>query len=228
MVYALIQRGNAGSFRTARTWQPALVGRITVAPLPVRERPVPAVPGLQVRPAGPRDWEEIARKLNSFNAAFAFAPHFTSSGWSEWHTESLLGQPWRQYLICADDAGNLLAGIGMTELSRLSVLKVVAMPPALRLLNAAVHVVPADGTLRLMQVEKAFFLPGREAAGRHLFQAAQYLWRERGSHLSVLFDPRGPLARMYALPRWLPTTTLGLALRAPLAVPEGAPVHPEV
>lgn len=113
-----------------------------------------------MRPAEPREWEEIAEGLHAFNGTFAFAPHFTASKLSERHAERLLRQSWRHSLVATDNAGNILTGIGMTELPRLSVLKAVAMPPVMRLLNAAIHIVPADGTLRLVQVEKAFSCPG--------------------------------------------------------------------
>lgn len=228
LVYALIQRGNEGSLRTVRAWLPALVGQITVSPVPVRERAPEPLPGLRVRPARPQEWEELADRLNAFNAAFALAPHCTAASLSAWQAAHLAGQPWRHYLVVTDDVGNILAGLGVTELARLSVLRVVAMPPALRLLNAAVRVVPRDGTLRLLQTEKAFFLPGREQAARQLFQTARFLGREWGSHLSVTFDPRGPLARMYALPRWLPTTAMSVALRAPLVLAGNALLHPDI
>ncbi|MBZ9753464.1 GNAT family N-acetyltransferase [Deinococcus sp. HMF7604] len=227
VVYALIQQGNEGSLRTARTWQPEVLGRVVVAPVPVRTRPVPARAGLRVRSVTPDDWPEVAAGLKAFNAAFALAPETTALELSQWQAERLMGYPWRHYLVVTDDLGTILAGVGMTELARHSVLRVSAMPLALRWLNAAVRVVPPDGALRLLQVEKAFVLPGQEAAGQYLMQSARWLWRDLGSHLSVTFDPRGPLAQMYALPRWLPTTELRVALRAPGHLAEDALVHPD-
>lgn len=79
--------------------------------------------------------------------------------------------------------------------------------------------------LRLVQLEKAFFLRGRETAGRHLVRTARYAWREQGSHLSVAFDPHGLLARIYVLPCWLPTTALSTSPQAPVAVRRDVLVH---
>ena len=185
VIYALIQQGNAGSLHTARAWQHRLAGQVVVSPVPVRRKPIAARPDVHVRSAETHEWETIAEHLSTFNHAFAFAPHFTAAELRAWHREHLAGRPWRHYLVATDGAGKILAGLGMSELSRISVLKVTAMPFALRLLNAAFRLAPPDGTFRLVQAEKAFFSPGCEDAARHLFQTARHVWGKLGSHLGV-------------------------------------------
>jgi hypothetical protein len=128
--------------------------------------------------------------------------------------------------VVTDAAGDLLGGVGTTEGRRVSVLRVEHMPLAMRLLDAAMHVMPPGDSLEMVRLSRMWFRPGAEAAARYLLESVRWAAREGGNVVIVSSDERGPLAGIIRAPRWLPRTSFSIALRAPVEVRPDHPIEP--
>ena len=87
------------------------------------------------------------------------------------------------------------------------------MPAVLRMANRLLRVVPADGVLREIQVSRFWFLEGKAAVARRLWQHARWECRDRATSLMVFFDPRGPLSRVSLLRPWSVRTSMNPVIR---------------
>src|SRR5699024_8317747 len=115
-----------------------------------------------------------------------------------------------------DGSGRLVAGMGLREEGRLRSLRVVRMPSAVRVASRLLRVVPPDGVMRNVLLDKVWFAPGHAHAARRLWDEAR--WRMRGTGTAVVgtYDPRGPLREVLSTPPWIPTTSFTLAVRSPV------------
>jgi hypothetical protein len=116
--------------------------------------------------------------------------------------------------VVTDPSGQLLAGLGIHQEGRLASLVVEHLPLPLRAANAALHVVPRDGRMRNLVIDKAWFAPGRLDAARYLWEMTRWEWRAAGTSLLLTHDPRSPVHQVVAARRWLPTTSATLAVRS--------------
>jgi hypothetical protein len=88
------------------------------------------------------------------------------------------------------------------------------LPLPLRAANALLRVVPRDGRMRNLVIDKAWFAPGRLDAARYLWEMTRWEWRATGTSLLLTHDPRSPVHQVVAARGWLPTTSATLAVRA--------------
>jgi hypothetical protein len=88
---------------------------------------------------------------------------------------------------------------------RLASLVVEHLPLPLPAANAALQVVPRDGRMRNLVIDKAWFAPGRLDAARYLWEMTRWEWRAVGTSLLLTHDPRPPVHQVVAARRWLPT-----------------------
>jgi predicted N-acetyltransferase YhbS len=218
LLLAEIQAGNVASLSAARSWADEFVGRLVVAPMPMRHRPAPAPSHLVVRPVRANELAQVAGNLERFTAHVELARPYTGDDLAAWLISSPLPQPVNHYLVAADHSGRLLAGIGLREEGRLRSLIVHRMPPAVRAANLALAVVPRDGEMRNLAVDKVWFTPGYADAARRLWDTARWEFRDHSTTIVATYDPRGPLRRVLRTPPWMPTTTVTMAVRSPVPV----------
>jgi hypothetical protein len=88
------------------------------------------------------------------------------------------------------------------------------LPLPLRATNALLRVVPRDGRMRNLVIDKAWFAPGRLDAARYWWEMTRWEWRATGTSLLLTHDPRSPVHQVVAARGWLPTTSATLAVRA--------------
>ena len=145
----------------------------------------------------------------------------------EWlRTTPIPGARTNELWVVTDARGDLLAGIGSTQVRQLSILQLEHMPMSMRLLDAVLHIIPKGGSMEMVRLGRMWFRPGAEAAARSLFEAVRWEARERGNMLTASYDERGPLGRIIRPPRWLPRTSFSLALRAPDELRPDHPIEP--
>jgi len=87
------------------------------------------------------------------------------------------------------------------------------LPLTLRLANKLLRVAALDGNPRNLYVDMAWFAPGRTAAAHELWQWVRWDWREQGTAVVAIYDPRSPVRDMLRLPAWLSAISFTLALR---------------
>lgn len=226
LFWALIQGNNTGSERTARRWATQfLERRMTIIPMKVRSAPPVKRAGLTVRPMEPGEADAVAESLNRYYREYQMYAPESGASLTHWLGESPFETPFRHYLVAADSAGNLLAGLALAELCRLRTSVITRMPGALRLLNRFLQVVPPGGVLKELGVSRVWHAPGQLEAARHLFETVRWEWRNRGTTLMLFADSRSPLMEVFRPRPWTMKTVAGIALRGPTACSEEKPFY---
>ena len=225
VIVAGIQSGNLGSQRTAESWSRQRVDRTQVAVAKTRTAAPRAPSGLEARPAEDADLDEIATAQNAFYAAHNLYSPETPDSLAGWRAEAPFGFRIHDNLVVTDRAGNLVAGLSVTEEGRLISSHVVRIPLALRLADVVLRIMPPGGVLRRVLVTAPWFAPGREDAGAFAWESARWLARDRGTTLMLFFDPQGPLAGTIPLPRFAPSQTGSLVIRGPVQMDESRPIY---
>lgn len=221
VVLAYIQVGNAASMGNARRWATQVGGRLAVTPVPVRRRPPRPQAELTVRAAAPGELGRIAQAIGTFSRGHDFARLWDEARLAAWLATGPLPEPVNHYRVVTDRSGRLLAGLGLREEGRLFSTVIGHLPARLRAANALLHVVPPDGRMRSLEVDKAWFAAGQLDAARYLWQVTRWEWRHAGTSLLLTHDPRSPVHAVPAAPPWLPTTNATVAVRSP------RPMRPE-
>jgi hypothetical protein len=221
VVWAIIQRNNTGSERTAGKWAPQfLARRVAIVPMRVRSAPPRRSGQFEVRPALPGDLEEVAEQLNRHYRDYNLYPPETKRSLAAWLAETPFDSPFRHYQVVTDRAGALLAGMALSENCRLRTTVITHLPLVLRVPNLIFHVVPADGELREIALSRIWYAPERFDALRHLLETLRWEWRARGTSLTLYTDVRSQLMRLLGVPERIGSAIVGIAVRAPVPCAE--------
>jgi len=228
VVVATIQKSNAGSFAAASRWASQVTEPVWSVAMGLRSSaPRPPSPGLTVRPARKEDLEAFALGYADARAGFELWQPADAEEFARWLALSPVdGTRVNELWVVQDARGELLAGLGATESRRSTLLHVEALPAPMHLLNSFIRIVPRGGVMEQVRFSRMWFRPGAETAARHLFDTLRWEARRRGNVVIASFDPRGPLRRMAAAPRWLPKAQFNLAIRAPEELRPGRPIEP--
>jgi GNAT superfamily N-acetyltransferase len=215
VVVATIQKQNAASFQAAARWATQLTGPLRGTALGLRSSP-PSIPaGIHVRPATPNELEAYSAGYADYHAEFDLWPSTGAAELAEWLAYAPVPAPVRELWVVADGAGNLLAGLGLTETRRVATLHVEAMPRVMRLVNGVLRIVPTNGAMEQVTLSWMWLRPGAEGAARALFETVRWEARSRGNVLLATYDPRSRVGSMIRAPFWHPATQFSLAIRAP-------------
>jgi GNAT superfamily N-acetyltransferase len=216
LVLAHIQHGNAASAANAGRWATAQLPPAVAAPVPMRRRPPTRTPGLTLREAQPGDLDAVAAGARYHSAGRNFARAWSGAALARWlaHHPPALPKPPHHCRVALDESGRVVAGLTLREEALWRSYELVRVPPALRLADRLLGVLPRDGVLRNVVASHFWFSPGQQAAARALWEDTRWRWRERGSHLLVTLDERDPVRAVLGLRPWSPTTRLTTVLRA--------------
>ncbi|HEX5824737.1 MAG TPA: GNAT family N-acetyltransferase [Candidatus Limnocylindrales bacterium] len=220
---ATIQKSNEGSFRAASRWATQVSPPMSSIAVKMRSRPPASIDGVRVRPARVDDLAEFGDRHAASRTDFDLWVPSDADRLAAWLERTPVATPIHELWLAEDRSGNLLAGVGVTVIGEISTLHVDAMPLPIRVVNTFVGIIPKSRQLERIALERAWFAPGAEAVGRHLFEAVRWELRGRGNVVIASFDPNGPLRAMIVAPRWLPRTAFSLAIKAELPL---RPDHP--
>ena len=92
------------------------------------------------------------------------------------------------------------------------------MPRALRIANALLRILPSDGKIRRLKVDRFWFAQGQLTAARHLWESTRWMMRDRGTSAMTFFDATSPIRQAVVLPRIVPPLTGAVALHGPVPV----------
>jgi GNAT superfamily N-acetyltransferase len=216
VIFAGIQSGNTGSLRAAESWANQRVDdRSQLGVNKMRTRPPKPVPDLEVRPARLEELEEVVEKQNAFYQEYNLYPPETAQHLHQWLSTEVFGHRLHDYYVAVDGGGNIVAGLALIETGKLMTGHMVRMPAPLRVANLLLRIVPPDGVVRRLSVERLWFGDGNLVAGRYLMEAVRWLCRERGTMFFAFFDPHSPLAGAVSRPKLVPKTTGSIVLKAP-------------
>lgn len=225
LVVASIQQGNVGSLATARKWCQQLAGEVQGSMARMRTKPPAPIDGVTVRPVQPAELEELVHQQNQFYEGYNFYKPDTPASLAAWLAQTPFATPFRHSYVAVDTHGNILAGLVLIEQHRLVTMQIDRLPMFARLLNKFLSLVPPDGTLKQLTVNRIWYAPGQLPAARHLWEAVRWEWRDRGSGLLCFFDPRGPLPAMLRLPIWMPRSKFTFAVHSPKPMTEDCLVY---
>ncbi len=217
VIGANIQQGNEGSLLVARSWQKYVAGELVSGVVGMRQKPPELLTGVTIRRAESEEYSAVARGMNSFYEDYNFYSPETGESLAEWLAVTPFDDAMRHCFVAVDDAGNIVAGMGIVEGHRVMELEVKRMPWSLRLLNRIVKLVPPDGRMRQLLVVKPWFAPGRLAEARYLWEKLRWQWQDRGATLAFSYDERSLLKQVFQTPMWMPKTRFVLAVDAPAA-----------
>jgi GNAT superfamily N-acetyltransferase len=216
VTFAGIQSGNLGSLRAAESWANERVdGRSQLATNKMRTRPPKPVPHLEVRPVRLEELEEVVEKQNAFYQEYNLYPPVSAQRLHQWLSTELFGHRLHDYYVAVGGGDNIVAGLALIEVGKIMTGHLVRMPAPLRLANLLLRIVPSDGVIRRLSVERLWFADGNLAAGRYLMEAVRWLCRERGTMFFAFFDTRSPLAGAITRPKLVPKMTGSIVLKAP-------------
>jgi hypothetical protein len=162
-----------------------------------------------VRAAGPGDIAAVKHLLEGQTAALLPS----ASSVTPWLAHRVHGQDVNHCYVLVDQRGGVLATLGLHDDSIISEMVVTRMPRSVAMANRLVHAVGPDGRMRTAQV--AFRACSTPETGRYLWSHVRWCWRERVTSIVTTVDPTDPGRGMLAAPRWLPATTITLAVRMP-------------
>ena len=229
IIAATIQKSNAGSFAAAARWATQFSEPISSVAMRLRSA-TPAASGeaWEVRLARPEDLDAYAAGHAAFHqAGFDLWPPADTGTLRHWlGLTPVPGAPVNELWVITEPGGNILAGIGTTEVRRQSILQVERLPTTMRVFNKIFQVIPRGGTMEMVRLSRMWFGLGAEDAARHLFEVVRWRARERGNVLIATYDERGPLSGIVRPPRWMPRTSFSIALRAPEELRPDHPIEP--
>ena len=221
VMWAIIQRNNTGSERTARKWASQfLASRLTFVPLRMRSVPPPRAKHFDVRPTRLEDLDTVVEQLNRYYREYNFYSPETPSSLAAWLEETPFDSPFRHYRIATNKAGSILAGIGLAENYRLRTTLITHLPVGLRILNLIFHVVPPNGELREIALSRLWYAPGQLEAARQLVETIRWEWRERGTSLLLYADVRSEVMRLLGGKERIGSGLASIAVRAPVPCTE--------
>ena len=128
IIYANIQKGDAGSKRNAERWSNQFLEEIVSLPVKPLTRPPATHSQYVVRPAQPSGLEAIAANLNQFYAGYNFYESDNAENLAHWQAHKIQNQRINQYWVVTDRQNNLLAGVGTTNQSPYMEYQIVRMP----------------------------------------------------------------------------------------------------
>ena len=214
VVMAGIQTGNVASLANARKWANQVVGPVRVAPVPTRRRPPARRNDIEVREARRDELDDVAAGINGFYDGYNFARTIDAASLAAWTDEMVDGARLNHYFVAADQHGRLLTGVGIQAEAQLMTLRITHLPALLRAVNVAARVVPANREMRNANARMLWFATGQAAPARYLWQTIRWRWRHEATNLVSMVDRRGAAEQMLQTPRWLPTTSLSIAVRS--------------
>jgi ribosomal protein S18 acetylase RimI-like enzyme len=227
VIYAAIQSGNIGSIRTAASWSTQhLASRHSAAVTSVRRRPPRRNAHVEVRTARLDELERVAQRQNAFYDGYNLYTVETADDLEAWRAQELVGMRLRDVVVAVDRSGDIVAGMGVTPEGPLITAHVLRMPPALRVANALLHIVPTSGIATRAKVERFWFASGEEAAGTHLWESIRWLFRDRATNVMTFFDGDSPIRQAIRLPAFMPKPSRGsIVLNAPVPADPARPVY---
>lgn len=194
VIYAGIQSGNAASLNTAKKWVSHVIEGRTSASMQSTITKMPRQPaGISVRPAESGDLEEIADRQNAFYASADLYSPKTAEELRSWLDARANGQALNACYVAVDAQGNLLAGMGVTREGLLMTSKIVKISPLLKVAATVTGLLPRSGEVSLLNGHWFWYAPGREQAGRALWDAVRWWERDHGTSLMLMYDSEGPV-----------------------------------
>ena len=220
-----IEAGNDASLATARRWSTQILGPVRVIISRVATNP-PRSRAIRVRPLADDDIGAVVDAVNEFHDGYDLYPRQTPAGLAAALAPTSFGGPIRQYRVAVADDGTILAGAAVTERFKLMTDRVERIPRPLELLSRFMPLIPPDRVIRTIELSLAWHAPGEVGAGRLLWDAIRYEWRDSATHVAGIADPRGSLIEAFHVgPTLVPRVELMVPIQSPVPLDKDRAVY---
>ena len=204
LITAMIQSGNAGSFRVAKSWSGSAVGSLETTILKTRSKPPRKRAQYRVREARSDELDAFAAQSNRFYRSHHFYTPQSAETLTAWLQTSPLPTPFHSIHIVEDRTGHLLAGIAVSETFRVREMAILNLSTPLKMLNKLLRVVPESGVMKQLDITHVWCLSGKQAAATYLLRAIQHQWHQKADVIACAYDPTGTVREIISEPRWIP------------------------
>jgi predicted N-acetyltransferase YhbS len=220
VVMTVMDSTNTASLATARQWSTQILGPMTVriARMAGNSR---AQSDIRIRPLEDADLPAVVDGARAFFADYDLVPIITPGLLRDMLAATPLGDPIRQYRVAVGPDGTILAGTGVGERYKVMVDRIDRIPLPLAVLGRLTGILPADRTLRSVELFLTWHRPGRADAATALWDAIRFEWRDRATGVGALVDLRSPLPEALPIGRLPgPRIALSVAVRSPTPIAE--------
>jgi predicted N-acetyltransferase YhbS len=225
VVMTAMDSTNEGSLATARHWATQILGPVSVR-ITRMAGSARARDDIQVRPLDDADLPAVVDGARAFFADFDLVPVVTQGLLREMLATTPLGEPIRQYRVAVGPDGTILAGAGVGERYKVMVDRIDRIPLPLAVIGRLTGILPADRTLRSVELFLFWHRPGRPDAARALWDSIRAEWRDRATGVGSLVDPRSSLYEATPIGRLPgPNISLTVAVRSPVRIAEDRLVY---
>jgi GNAT superfamily N-acetyltransferase len=225
IIVTMIEGTNTASLATARGWQTQLLGPLRIVIARTSKRP-PKAEGARIRALVDGDVEAVVDGVNAYYDGYDLFPRQTSARLTAHLAPTSLGEPIRHYRVAVGDDGAIVAGAAITERFKLMTDHMDNLPRPLELIGKVTSILPADRMIRSIDVSLAWFAPGHATAGRRLWDAIRYEWRDHATHAGFPADPRGSLVEVFHVgPTLAPRLQLMMPVQSPVRLDPKRPVY---
>jgi hypothetical protein len=161
----------------------------------------------------------VIEGAGEFFADFDLVPVLTPELLTDMLATTSLGEPIRQYRVAVATDGTILAGAGIGERYKVMVDRIERIPLPLAVLGRFAGILPADRTLRSIELFLVWHRPRRSDAARVLWDAIRAEWRGRATGVGALVDPRSSLKTALPIGHGPgPRIDLMVAIRSPVRI----------
>lgn len=207
---------NLASRNTAKKWCREYFEPLSLTISPIRKKAPSTVAGMTVREAEINELEEIVAKQNQFYKAYNLYSPQSPENLSRMLYQSPLNKPLNCYHVVVDQAGNIIAGAKARNRSLLMVDRMLDAPLPMRLVNSFLHIMPSDFTIRGVDIESLWYLPGASHAAAYLWEFMRWHYRDTASMISMPHEMRTPLIEVLPKNAWyIPKIQVTLAIHGP-------------
>lgn len=226
VTFAMIQKNNIASELTAKKWYKQFIpDRLMIVPMKLSAAPPTKMEEFIVRPIEPTEFVAVAEKQNQFYKDYNLYPPETGESLARWCAETPFETAFHHYFVVTDRSNTILAGLGLTENSRLRKVVITHVPKTLEIADKFLKVFPADRIMRELSLSRIWFAPTQRKAAQYLFETVRWEWREKGTSLVVFSDTRSPAIEIYGLRPWTIKSLGSVALRCPTNISEDRPIY---
>lgn len=220
VIVTSVEASNAASLATAHRWSTQLLGPVRIVIARVSAK-APRTDRVNVRAPTENEIPQVVEAVNAFHEGYDLFPRQTPARFAATLSATVGGDRFRHYRVAVAGDGTILAGAAVTERFRLMTDHIERIPRPLHLVSAVVPILPRDRTIRSIELSLAWHAPGRTDAGRSLWDAVRYEWRDHATHATGEADPRSSLMEMFHVGfTFAPRVQLMIPIHSPVPVDE--------
>lgn len=226
VIFGGIQTNNKASLALAERLGFQLIGEFHGSFVSTTQIPPSTIPGITVRVAQPSDYETFVQKQNEFYEQYNLYPFESIEAFQQWLERTPFDIPFRNCYVAAGENDELLAGLTISEDYKISEVRFLHVPLLLRLLNKLLHIVPDDGIMRQIAVNRLWFEKGQLESARYLWEQIRWEMHNKGNTMLLYYDPRSPLKNLLKLPFYTPKGRLTVMVRGPVPMDKATLIYP--